>query len=379
MRETFAFAFILACGAPDTPGGGLGPDETGSTADTAATDSPSTTPADPGTSTNPIPIDALPFVDQRDTRDSSERHIDRYDCGPSDEAGTEWWYLLQVVEPGLLIATVEDGEQVDVDVHLLTGTTPDSCLDRDDVSAAAFVTPGLVYVVVDTWRDQQGMEYPGPYTLTVDLVPEQTEPTGACPADMVPIDDFCIDRYEAHLAGQDPTLVPSSGVAANALGALPQGYISGVVAAGSCAAAGKRLCTPDEWLRACEGPAGTLYPYGDTYNPDACNEGRATHPVIDLFGSGATFDDAQLNDPRLNQLPDSLAPSGAYTACRSAEGVYDLHGNLHEWVADAAGTFQGGFYVDATLNGPGCTYRTTAHSFEYHDYSTGFRCCDEGL
>ena len=38
-----------------------------------------------------------------------------------------------------------------------------------------------------------------------------------------------------------------------------------------------------------------------------------------------------------------------------------------------------GFYVDATLNGPGCTYRTTAHSFEYHDYSTGFRCCDEGL
>jgi hypothetical protein len=44
-------------------------------------------------------------------------------------------------------------------------------------------------------------------------------------------------------------------------------------------------------------------------------------------------------------------------------------------VADGDGTFRGGFYADAALNGPGCTYRTTAHASSYHDYSTGFRCC----
>ena len=83
----------------------------------------------------------------------------------------------------------------------------------------------------------------------------------------------------------------------------------------------------------------------------------------------------QMNDPQLNRLANSLDPTGANPACVSAEGVYDLHGNLHEWVADPDGTFRGGFYVDAKINGEGCSYRTTAHGRRYHDYSTGFRCC----
>ena len=55
--------------------------------------------------------------------------------------------------------------------------------------------------------------------------------------------------------------------------------------------------------------------------------------------------------------------------------VVDLHGNLHEWISDPDGTFKGGFYADASINGSGCSYTTTAHSMSYHDYSTGFRCC----
>jgi sulfatase modifying factor 1 len=39
------------------------------------------------------------------------------------------------------------------------------------------------------------------------------------------------------------------------------------------------------------------------------------------------------------------------------------------------GTFMGGYFVDAKLNGPGCEYLTTAHAKTYRDYSTGFRCC----
>jgi formylglycine-generating enzyme required for sulfatase activity len=186
---------------------------------------------------------------------------------------------------------------------------------------------------------------------------------------------FCIDKWEAHIEGHSPFEVPAGGQAATADDEIPQGYISANVADAACRAAGKRLCTSGEWLRACRGPASTTYPYGDVYRTGACNEGRDSHPVIELFGSDANWSAEQMNDPRLNQLQNSLAHTGAFEQCVSADGVYDMHGNLHEWVADADGTFRGGFYVDAVINGNGCLYRTTAHGRSYHDYSTGFRCC----
>lgn len=197
----------------------------------------------------------------------------------------------------------------------------------------------------------------------------------ACPPEMAELPSgVCIDRWEAHLAGQSPYAVPTSGTAVSAPGVPPQGYISGDVAGAACAAAGKRLCELGEWQEACAG-SGRTYPYGDVYDPDACNTERAQHPVIELFGAGATWSPTQMNDPRLNQLPDSLAVTGGHPQCVTPEGVYDLHGNVHEWVADPAGTFKGGFYVDAVINGAGCGYTTTAHTTSYHDYSTGFRCC----
>ncbi len=205
--------------------------------------------------------------------------------------------------------------------------------------------------------------------------------TGPCPPGMAHLageagrGGFCIDRWEAHLAAWSPYEVPASGIARTAPGVIPQGYISGDVAEAACRAAGKRLCTSSEWLRACQGPRHTTYPYGTTYLPGACNEGRPAHPVLELFGDATDWSPAQMNDPRLNQLPDTVDPTGSNPVCQSAEGVFDLHGNLHEWVADAEGTFRGGFYVDARINGEGCLYRTTAHSRTYHDYSTGFRCC----
>ena len=359
-------------------------------------------------------IDTLPFVDQGDTRDSVEKHIDRYDCGTSDAGGAEVWYVVDLAMPGVLTASIdeEDGDGVDVDVYLLTEPTPDTCLGRGHATASAEVDAGFVFVVVDTWRGSSGTEYAGPYELTVtfeadELPTDPTSPldtgrtdttedtadddtedspvdstpvdtgsaTGPCPADMVAIEDYCIDRYEAHLVGQDPYTVPTGGVAANAAGMVPQGYISGEVAQDACEAAGKRLCDSDEWLRACEGASGNTYPYGDAYDADACNDTYGGHPIVDLFGSNAKWNSTEMNDPRLNQLPDSLAASGAFAECVTDDGVFDMHGNLHEWVADPSGVFRGGFYVDAVINGTGCNYRTTRHTFDYHDYSTGFRCC----
>ncbi|MSP62678.1 MAG: hypothetical protein EXR72_20585 [Myxococcales bacterium] len=211
---------------------------------------------------------------------------------------------------------------------------------------------------------------------------------GPCPEHMALVGGtVCIDVYEARLVERrdggelpwPPTHAPD-GIDVRAVvvpGTPPQGYISGAQAEKACQKASKRLCTVDEWLAACRGPQKTTYPYGNTYIKGACNEGRAVHPVVQLFGANEPnlWDNKHLNDPKINEQANTVASGGQYAQCVSAWKVFDLHGNLHEWVSDPNGTFKGGFYVDAKLNGAGCLYTTTAHTFSYHDYSTGFRCC----
>ena len=41
-----------------------------------------------------------------------------------------------------------------------------------------------------------------------------------------------------------------------------------------------------------------------------------------------------MNDPRLNQLPGTLAPTGSFGRCTNSFHVYDMVGNVHEWTAD---------------------------------------------
>jgi sulfatase modifying factor 1 len=210
---------------------------------------------------------------------------------------------------------------------------------------------------------------------------------GGCPAGMVPVTDaFCVDRYEASLVevlADGSTLEWSPyhnpGTrrvrALSRAGAVPQGYIDGVRAAAACSEAGKRLCTDTEWLRACQGSAGTTYPYGNTRSTGVCNDHRDLHPAVERFGTSADWIWSRLGDACINQLPMSLARTGAFSGCQSEPGAFDMMGNVHEWTSDAAGTFRGGFYVDTVINGNGCLYRTTAHDSSHWDYSTGFRCC----
>lgn len=211
---------------------------------------------------------------------------------------------------------------------------------------------------------------------------------GPCRAGMVLVDDrVCIDRFESALEERlEGAWTPASpydtvdGRTVRATvdaGVVPQAYISADEAAQACDAADKRLCTTDEWLAACQGPDDWTFPYGPAHQEGACNDRyEGGHPVVDYFGtSEGVWDPAHMNDPGINQQPNTVARTGAFERCRSAWGVHDLHGNLHEWVADTDGTFRGGFYADAAINGPGCTYRTVAHGRRYHDYSTGFRCC----
>ncbi len=230
-------------------------------------------------------------------------------------------------------------------------------------------------------------------TPVENRLPEGDRPlpmNGLCPPDMASVDDrFCVDKYEASLVevlanGQEeayPYYLPVEGHTVRAVsqkGVYPQGYISGVQAAAACRASGKRLCKPTEWRTACKGPERQKFGYANEQHRGTCNDnGRS--PMGLFYGrdinEGTAWVFGKMNDSRLNQTPGTLAETGSHEGCTNGYGVYDMVGNLHEWVDDPAGTFQGGYYLDVTQNGDGCGYRTDAHEFAYHDYSTGFRCC----
>jgi hypothetical protein len=202
---------------------------------------------------------------------------------------------------------------------------------------------------------------------------------------------YCIDKYEASLVeilegGRTRAHSPYASVdglevkAVSKRGVKPQAYISRDQAEAACQNAGKRLCTDQEWIGACKGKHPTRFPYGDDHKDGYCNDAGVSS-FNHYYGGGnaetpqEAYTWSNMNDPRLNQLAGTLAPTGRFKKCKNGFGVYDMVGNLHEWTADKGGTFRGGYYLDTHINGDGCDYRTTAHNGTYHDYSTGFRCC----
>ncbi len=214
---------------------------------------------------------------------------------------------------------------------------------------------------------------------------------GACPAEMASVGGrFCVDRYEGsllvrtaegHLAPWPAHQTPAGDrayVARSAAGVLPQAYVSGAQAEAACQGAGKRLCHPVEWRAACGGTQGTTYPYGPAKIAGKCKDmGAAPMMLLHASTMKRGWGMLELNDPQNNRLEGTVSLTGSHPGCVTDQGVHDMVGNLHEWTADPNGTFQGGFWLDTTEHGEGCAYRTIAHGFGYHDYSTGFRCCKD--
>jgi hypothetical protein len=222
--------------------------------------------------------------------------------------------------------------------------------------------------------------------------------SGPCPSGMAFISSedgaqksYCIDRWEGSIVeiqGKHEALhspyEPVTNLKVKAVskaGVVPQGYISKVEAEAACKAARKRLCSGEEWTFACRGKKPTAYPYGDEHKEGYCNDsGRAPiaslHP--ELSGDAVYASHEAMNDSRINQAPNTVAPTGHFSKCKNGFGVHDMVGNLHEWTADMSGNrgaFRGGYYQDTHRLGEGCKYKADAHDVSYHDYSTGFRCC----
>lgn len=157
---------------------------------------------------------------------------------------------------------------------------------------------------------------------------------------------------------------------------LPSGYLTRNSAELACHNAGKRLCSEDEWVTACRGEHNLEYPYGDSFRDLACNVHRKSHPA------GLIHGDSSRNhlDPRLGLASDEdgplLRPTGASPECRSewaGDAIYDMVGNLDEWVAPPGSQFLGGFFSRGTRSG--CSAKIASHSPDYLDYSLGVRCC----
>ncbi len=116
----------------------------------------------------------------------------------------------------------------------------------------------------------------------------------------VEVPAFCMDVYEHP----------------NQQGSVPTVSLRWQDADALCRAADKRLCTADEWERACRGVDGRRFGYGEEFRQDICNT-----PLLAIGGPGPS-----------KQAP--LAGSGSHPGCHTPEGIFDRDGNVSEYVSD---------------------------------------------
>lgn len=125
----------------------------------------------------------------------------------------------------------------------------------------------------------------------------------------------------------------------------------------ACALQDKRLCSEEEWGRGCGGPLEDAYPYGDSYEEDACN--------------GAIGEE------------DDGAPVevGSMSLCEGGyDGLFDMSGNVYEWVstcADGPCNIKGGSF-DRPEDELSCQSTHEMDGPAGHREDLGFRCCFDG-
>lgn len=176
---------------------------------------------------------------------------------------------------------------------------------------------------------------------------------------------FCMDRYEYP----------------NKVGEIPRVLTSWRSAKKLCEAVGKRLCTEQEFNFACEGPDMLPYVYGFVRDDKVCNIDKPyrmpNHDKRMLEYDGC------MADPTCKAEMDRLdqrEPIGQRTTCVSWSGIYDLNGNVNEWVdlpgkkpPDRSG-LKGGWW--GPVRGR-CRPTVTFHKEEDYGYEAGFRCCTD--
>ncbi len=187
---------------------------------------------------------------------------------------------------------------------------------------------------------------------------------GETPMVHVQVDDrsFWIDAVEAS--------VDESG-RARAIARVAPHTRSWTEAKNACEAAGKRLCSVEEWMTACQGAV----PVDDDGSGSVLDdplEGRS-YPYGAHYAQGYCHDSGDKDR-------QSSVPAGSRAACRSPEGAFDLTGNLQEWVGtspDQAVVMGGAWYYDDQAS---CGRSVDTYGPDWSSRTTGFRCCaDEAV
>ena len=140
------------------------------------------------------------------------------------------------------------------------------------------------------------------------------------PPHQVYLDSFLIDKHEvtvgqyAEFLQQAGGNAPSDWKTMNQLShkKRPVSNVDWADAAAYCKWAGKRLPTEAEWEKAARGTDGRLYPWG--------NEPPTTRHAN--YGQSGSINNG------------ALAPVGSFEEGKSPYGVYDMAGNVWEWVSD---------------------------------------------
>ena len=166
----------------------------------------------------------------------------------------------------------------------------------------------------------------------------------------VKVGDVYVDKYEASRSNATAD-TQGLGVtrACDYAHTMPWTSVSYEDAKNACLDAGKRLCTVEEWMAACGAGA---YPYGDAYQAATCNDAE-------------------------NDEGAALA-TGSMSACHGTSGIFDMSGNVQEWVE--GGYLMGGSYIygkdkreDLRCN---AALEVNVNTFTPTP-SVGFRCCSD--
>lgn len=174
---------------------------------------------------------------------------------------------------------------------------------------------------------------------------------------------FCMDRYEWP----------------NKKGELPALLISWTDAKKECEAIGKRLCTEDEYNFACEGEQMLPYTYGYTRDATKCNIDRQYRKREKKLLKYASCMKKPECKAELEKL-DQRLPTGSMQQCVSPFGVYDLNGNINEWVfrpkekPPTRSGLKGGWW--GPVRGR-CRPTVGFHKEDDYGYEEGFRCCQD--
>lgn len=181
----------------------------------------------------------------------------------------------------------------------------------------------------------------GPFWMGCDAQHDPACRPEELPYHEVTLDAFEIDRCEVDAASYaacvDAGACPFNEVEglancshiAGGQGDLPVNCVTWSAAADYCAWAGKRLPTEAQWEKAARGTDERIYPWGD----DA--------PGCEL---------AVMNEEGLAGCDEGRAsPAGSRPAGASPYGLFDMAGNVAEWVAD---DYAADYYAESPAQNP---------------------------